>query len=78
MTEGGRFTGSAEDSRPEKIGNNVEEKTLKTRQRGQHTEKSQYGDLECVIGIGGAVDERKVVVIAWRSRYRMVISCVAL
>ncbi len=31
-TEGGRFTGSTEDSRPEKPGNRVEDKTLRIRE----------------------------------------------
>ena len=33
-TEGGRFTGSTEDSGPMKPGNSVEDKTLTTRQTG--------------------------------------------
>ena len=33
-TEGGRFTGSTEDSGPMKPGNSVEDKTLPTRKTG--------------------------------------------
>jgi len=49
--EGGRFTGSSEDSGPMKPGNSVEEKTLTIR-------KPRPGYLDSVIEIGEAVNER--------------------
>ncbi len=64
-TEGGRFTGSTEESGPMKPGNSVEEKTLRigkgksqagcVQRRGVNP---QPGCLDNVIGTGEAVDER--------------------
>ena len=64
-TEGGRFTGSTDESGPMKPGNSVEEKTLRIRKG-----KAIAGHNQCrradpgpdfpgsVIGRGKAVDER--------------------
>ena len=64
-TEGGRFTGSTDDSGPMKPGNRVEEKTLRIG-KGE----TQAGRVQCrhvnprpdcldiVIGTGEVVDER--------------------
>ncbi len=64
-TEGGRFTGSTEESGPMKPGNSVEEKTLRIgkgeTQAGRvpcrHV-NPKPGCLDRVIGTGKAVNER--------------------
>lgn len=64
-TEGGRFTGSTEESGPMKPGNSVEEKTLRIR-KGEtsagyslcHRVDPRPDFLELVIEKGEAVDER--------------------
>jgi hypothetical protein len=62
-TEGGRFTGSTDEAGPMKPGNSVEDKTLKTRQKGINIlkERSVCRRLAIpgnVTGIGEVVDER--------------------
>ncbi len=64
-TEGGRFTGSTEESGPMKPGNSVEEKTLRIgkgeSQAGcvqRRRVNPKPGCLDNVIGTGEAVDER--------------------
>ena len=54
--EGGRFTGSTEDSGPMKPGNKVEDKTLTIRKR--ETDSPKPGYRNGVIEIGEVVDER--------------------
>jgi len=54
-SEGGRSTGSTDDSGPMKPGNTVEEKTLTTRKRAN----IKSGCPNCVVGTGEAVDERR-------------------
>jgi len=64
-TEGGRFTGSTDDSGPMKPGNSVEEKTLRIgkgeSQAGcvqRRCVNLKPGCLDSVIGTGEVVDER--------------------
>ena len=63
--EGGRFTGSTEDSGPTKPGNSVEEKTLRIRKGETRAEQilchrvdPRPGFPGFVAGKGEAVDER--------------------
>ena len=57
--EGGRFTGSTEDSGPMKPGNSVEEKTLTTRGGIKDLPSAKPGCSNFVVGAWEAVDERR-------------------